>query len=108
MGQIFRLKKLMTAGVDPADVRKAMLTENLDLENPKTSECREFFWGGIDPYRMIIAQGRDVALNPYQTGQPPTLFATPMPRWEAKPLIFPACSKQNFSDNLTLEIRWQC
>lgn len=54
--------------VDPADVRKAMLTENLDLKNAKTREYREFFWGGIDPYRVVIAQGRDVVLNPPQAG----------------------------------------
>lgn len=63
--------------VDPADVRKAMLIENLDLENPKTKEYREFFWGGIDPYRVVIAQGRDVVLNPHQTGQPLNTFGYP-------------------------------
>ncbi len=63
--------------VDPADVRKAMLTENLDLENPKTKEYREFFWGGIDPYRVVVAQGRDVLLNPPQTGQPLNTFGYP-------------------------------
>lgn len=63
--------------VDPADVRKAMLTENLDLENPKTKEYREFFWGGIDPYRVVIAQGRDVVLNPPQTGRPLNTFGYP-------------------------------
>lgn len=63
--------------VDPADVRKAMLTENLDLENPKSKEYREFFWGGIDPYRVVIAQGRDVVLNPPQTGRPLNTFGYP-------------------------------
>jgi hypothetical protein len=55
--------------VGPADVRKAMLTEILDLDNPKTKEYREFFWGGIAPHRVLIAQERDVLLNPPQTGQ---------------------------------------
>ncbi|GAB6192264.1 hypothetical protein JCM39068_20130 [Desulfocastanea catecholica] len=50
--------------VDPADVRKVMLMKNLDLKNPKTKEYREFFWGAIDPCRVVIAQGRDVLLNP--------------------------------------------
>jgi len=54
-----------------------MLTENLDLENSKTKEYREFFWGGIDPYRVVIAQGRDVVLNPPQTGRPLNTFGYP-------------------------------
>jgi transglutaminase-like putative cysteine protease len=44
---------------DPADVRKAMLVEKLDQKDPKTREYRNFFWGGIDPYRVVISSGRD-------------------------------------------------
>ncbi|OGT98866.1 MAG: transglutaminase [Geobacteraceae bacterium GWB2_52_12] len=54
--------------VDPADVRKAMLTENLKLSDPKTSEYRAYFWGGIDPYRVKLSVGRDLTLNPVQPG----------------------------------------
>ncbi len=54
--------------VDPADVRKAMLVEKLELKDAKTKEYREYFWGGIDAYRVVIATGRDVALNPKQAG----------------------------------------
>ncbi len=62
---------------DPADVRKAMLVEKLELNDPKTKEYREFFWGGIDPYRVVLAQGRDVVLNPAQSGQPLNTFGYP-------------------------------
>ena len=54
--------------VDPADVRKAMLTENLKLNDSKTSELRAYFWGGIDPYRVKLSVGRDLTLNPVQPG----------------------------------------
>ncbi|MCG6930265.1 MAG: transglutaminase domain-containing protein [Desulfofustis sp.] len=63
--------------VDPADVRKAMLVENLELDNDKTRAYREFFWGGADPYRVVIAQGRDVVLNPRQAGPPLNTFGYP-------------------------------
>ena len=73
---------------DPADVRKAMLTEKIDLENPKTKEYREFFWGGIDPYRVVIARGRDVVLNPVQSGQPLNTFGYPYAEVGGKALDF--------------------
>ena len=49
---------------DPADVRKAMLTENLKPGDAKTAEYRAYFWGGIDPYRVKLSMGRDLVLNP--------------------------------------------
>lgn len=73
---------------DPADVRKAMLTEKIDLENPKTKDYREFFWGGIDPYRVVIAKGRDVVLNPAQSGQPLNTFGYPYAEVGGKALDF--------------------
>ncbi|MGA2731204.1 MAG: transglutaminase domain-containing protein [Syntrophobacteraceae bacterium] len=65
------------APVDPADVRKAMLVENLKLEDPKTAEYKSYFWSGIDPYRIKIAVGRDVMLNPPQSGEPLNALAYP-------------------------------
>ena len=56
--------------VDPADVRKKMLVENLSLDDAKTTEYREYFWGGIDPYRIKLSEGRDLKLNPAQAGDP--------------------------------------
>lgn len=56
--------------VDPADVRKKMLVEKLKLHDPKTREYREYFWGGIDAYRIRLSSGRDLILNPRQHGGP--------------------------------------
>jgi transglutaminase-like putative cysteine protease len=56
--------------VDPADVRKMMLKQNLKLSDPKTKEYRAYFWGGIDPYRIKLGEGRDLTLNPPQAGKP--------------------------------------
>jgi transglutaminase-like putative cysteine protease len=74
--------------VDPADVRKAMLVEKLDLKDAKTKEYRDYFWGGIDPYRVVIAQGRDVVLNPPQKGAPLNTFGYPYAEVGGKPLDF--------------------
>lgn len=54
--------------VDPADVRKAMLKQELTLDNPKVAELREYFWGGVDAYRIRLSEGRDLQLNPPQQG----------------------------------------
>lgn len=62
---------------DPGDVRKAMLVENLKLEDPKTAEYESYFWGSIDPYRIKIATGRDIILNPPQSGEPLNTFGYP-------------------------------
>ncbi|MSN27435.1 MAG: transglutaminase [Geobacter sp.] len=56
--------------VDAADVRKAMLTENLKLDDVKTAGYRAYYWGGIDPYRVKLSTGRDLTLNPPQSGDP--------------------------------------
>jgi transglutaminase-like putative cysteine protease len=63
--------------VDPADVRKAMLVEKLELKDAKTSQYRDYFWGGIDAYRFKIASGRDLVLNPPQAGAPLNTFGYP-------------------------------
>jgi transglutaminase-like putative cysteine protease len=74
--------------VDPADVRKAMLVEKLELSDAKTREYREYFWGGIDAYRFKIAQGRDLVLSPPQAGAPLNTFGYPYAEVGGKPLDF--------------------
>ncbi|MDF7823401.1 transglutaminase domain-containing protein [Pontiellaceae bacterium B12227] len=54
--------------VDPADVRKKMLVEKLSLSDPKTAAYREYFFGGIDAYRIKLGQGRDMLPSPEPTG----------------------------------------
>lgn len=74
--------------VDPADVRKAILVEKLGREDSKTAEYRAYFWGGIDPYRVKIAVGRDVLLNPPQAGAPLNTFGYPYAEVGGKALDF--------------------
>lgn len=56
--------------VDPADVRKMMLKQHLVLNDAKTIRYRNYFWGGIDAYRVKLGEGRDIILNPPQFGEP--------------------------------------
>jgi len=63
--------------VDPADVRKMMLTEDLKLDDQKTKDYRKYFWGAWDAYRVKLAVGRDLILNPAQKGKPLNTFGYP-------------------------------
>ncbi|MBL4903406.1 MAG: transglutaminase domain-containing protein [Desulfocapsa sp.] len=56
--------------VDPSDVRKMMLKQKLQLGDAKTREYREYYWGGAEPHRVKLSVGRDLVLNPPQSGAP--------------------------------------
>ncbi len=85
--------------VDPADVRKLMLKRNLQLDDPKTAELRAYFWGGWDAYRVELARGRDLVLNPPQQGAPLNTFGYPYAEVGGEPLDFydPASFKYSFT-----------
>lgn len=72
--------------VDPADVRKKMLKENLGLADEKTIAARAYFWGGIDPYRLKLSEGRDIVLNPPPSGDPINYLMYPHARVGGKTL----------------------
>jgi transglutaminase-like putative cysteine protease len=73
---------------DPADVRKAMLVEKLELNDPRTAEYRRYFWGGIYAYRVVLARGRDLQLEPPQAGKPLNTFGYPYAEVGGVPLDF--------------------
>jgi transglutaminase-like putative cysteine protease len=73
---------------DPADVLKAMLVEKLKLDSPRIVELRDYFWGGVDAYRFQLASGRDLVLNPAQSGEPLNTFGYPYAEVGGKPLDF--------------------
>lgn len=73
---------------DPADVRKAMLVEKLKLDDARTRELRAYFWGGVDQYRIRLAVGRDLVLEPPQAGAPLNTFGYPYAEAGGAPLDF--------------------
>ena len=85
--------------VDPADVRKAMLVEKLKPEDPKTKAFGEYFWGGIDQYRIKLAVGRDLILNPPQSGEPLNTFGYPFAQVGTRTIdwLEPATFKYQFT-----------
>lgn len=85
--------------VDPADVRKMMLKENLTPGNPKTIAYRHYFWGGWDAYRVQLALGRDITLDPPQSAGPLNTFGYPYAEMNGKPLDF--YQPKNFSYKIT-------
>ncbi|MFV0438569.1 MAG: transglutaminase-like domain-containing protein [Desulfopila sp.] len=72
--------------VDPADVRKKMLVEKLEPGDARTAAYRDYFWGGWDAYRVKLAVGRDLVLNPQQAGAPLNTFGYPYAEVGGKPL----------------------
>lgn len=74
--------------VDPADVRKLMLKKNLTLTDPETIELRNHFWGRWDAFRLELARGRDILLNPTQKGAPLNTFGYPYAEVDSQPLDF--------------------
>ena len=71
---------------DPADVRKLMLTEKLQLDDAKTITAKNYFWGGVDQYRIKLSYGRDIILNPTQSGEPLNYFMYPFAQIGGKTL----------------------
>lgn len=85
--------------VDPADVRKAMLTDNLKLEDERTAELRRYYWGGIDAKRVKLSIGRDLVLAPAQQGEPVNYLMYPFAQVGGKTIdwLDPKTFKYNLS-----------
>lgn len=70
--------------VDPADVRKAILERKIPLEEAKP--LREYYFGAVDASRIAVGMGRDLVLNPPQSGEPLPYFMYPYAEADGKPL----------------------
>jgi transglutaminase-like putative cysteine protease len=79
--------------VDPADVRKAMLKEGLDLK--QAEKYREYFFGAVDEYRIVLGRGgRGHYLNPPQKDGPLNYFMYPYAEVDGKALEWLAAQKK--------------
>lgn len=71
--------------VDPSDVRKIMLAEKLTLEDVK--EFREYYFGGVDEYRIVLERGgRGITLQPPQKSEPVNYLMYPYAEIDGKAL----------------------
>ncbi len=85
--------------VDPGDVRKAMLTENLTLQDARTQAIRAYYWGGVDPDRVRFNTGRDLVLVPAQAGGPVNYLMYPFAQVDGQTLDWLA--PETFSYRIT-------
>lgn len=70
--------------VDPADVRKAILTKKISLEEAKP--IREYYFGAVDERRVEFGRGRDLVLTPAQAGGPLNYFMYPYAEADGTPV----------------------
>lgn len=62
---------------DPADVLKAVLTNEWDKADQEALDCKEYYWGSCDPKRVELSRGRDLTLSPAQDGEALNDFGYP-------------------------------
>lgn len=62
---------------DPADVLKAVLTNEWDKEAQETKDLQEYYFGGADAERVELSRGRDLTLSPKQDEKPLNNFGYP-------------------------------
>jgi transglutaminase-like putative cysteine protease len=70
--------------VDPADVRKMILEKGLTLDQAK--EYREYYFGAVDENRIAFGTGRNITLNPPQSGVQLNYFMYPYAEADGKQL----------------------
>lgn len=71
--------------VDPSDVRKAMLEKK--ITDPKeVKDLVEYYFGAVDENRIAYQSGRDLTLNPPQSGDKLNYFMYPYAEADGKAL----------------------
>lgn len=74
--------------VDPSDVTKLMLRENLDINNSRVVEARDYFFGSQTETYIELSRGRDIMLNPEQASDPLNYFMYPYAEVDGEPLDY--------------------
>ncbi len=74
--------------VDPSDVAKLMLNENLQINDTKVVEARDYFFGAQTETYVDLSTGRDIILNPEQEAGPINYFMYPYAEVNGEALDF--------------------
>jgi transglutaminase-like putative cysteine protease len=89
--------------VDPSDVAKLMLNEDLEIDDPKVVEARDYYFGAQTETYVDLSIGRDIILNPEQEAGPLNYFMYPYAEVNGTPLDFVSQEylkyKVTFEDN---------
>lgn len=82
--------------VDPADVRKVMFEEKLELNSEKAKKYRDYYFGSVDEYRIVLTKGtKGYNLTPPQKGgMIPYGFIYPYAEIDGKPVEWLAAQKE--------------
>ena len=82
---------------DPADVLKAVLTNEWEKDAPETKEQQEYYWGNCDEKRVQLTEGRDLTLSPAQAGEPLNNFGYPYAEVDGEAIDYYAPDKFVYS-----------
>jgi len=74
--------------IDPSDVAKLMLKEDLTIDDSKVVEARDYFFGAQTETYIDLSTGRDIILNPEQSAGPLNYFMYPYAEVNDEPLDF--------------------
>jgi transglutaminase-like putative cysteine protease len=84
----FYLPNYGWVSVDPSDIAKLMLNENLDINDTKVLTARDYFFGAQTETYIDLSTGRDITLNPEQDAGPLNYFMYPYAEVDGEPLDF--------------------
>ena len=74
--------------VDPSDVAKLMLNENLKIDDPQVIEARDYYFGAQTETYIDLSTGRDIILNPMQDSNTLNYFMYPYAEVDGEPLDY--------------------
>ncbi len=81
--------------VDAGDVRKKILEEKLENDKAAIEKYREFYFNGLDKYRISLSEGgRSLYLSPKQNDGPLNYFMYPYAEVDGKALEWLAAQKE--------------
>jgi transglutaminase-like putative cysteine protease len=84
----FYLPSYGWVSVDPSDVAKLMLNEDLEIDDPKVVEARDYYFGAQTETYVDLSTGRDIILNPEQHAGPLNYFMYPYAEVNGESLDF--------------------
>ena len=87
-GAEFYLPNYGWVPVDPSDVGKLMLNENLQINDTKVVEARDYYFGAQTETYVDLSTGRDIILNPEQEAGNINYFMYPYAEVNSEPLDF--------------------
>ena len=85
--------------VDPADVRKIMLAEKLDLTGAQKQ--RDYYFGAVDEYRIVLQRGGRGLSFAEGNAEPVNYFMYPYAEVDGRPLDY--CRPKGFAFTITFK-----